>query len=52
MGLVDPPWGPKVLFILQDLFLKVCYINFEINLLAMLGGPTRGLSRAPRGEKF
>ena len=29
-----------------DDFLKVCYITFEINLLAMPWGPTRGLSSA------
>ena len=38
-------------FISNDV-VKVCYITFEINLLAMPGGPTRGLSRAHRGSKL
>ena len=60
MGPVGAYWGPLrsysypqtfSIYIFVD-FLKVCYITFEINLLAISGGPTRVLSRAPQGSNF
>ena len=60
MGLVGASLGPqKVLLIVPDLFHKCFWSLPEVvlhyfwnNLLAMPGGPTRGLSRAPRVSKF
>ena len=52
-SLGPPPLQSKTfsIYIFDD-FLKVCYITFEINLLAMPEGPTRGLLRASGALNF
>ena len=51
VGFPESPQGPTHLDLFHihfDDFLKVCYDTFKIYLLAMPGGPRRGMSTAPR----